>query len=60
MLSPFDTGKKAFFLTSNVVISQTVRNECVSFGRYLYVSYKILRLEILNEAPNFLNSPYFQ
>jgi hypothetical protein len=36
---------------------QMVRFECVRFGG---LSYKILQLEVLKEAPIFLNSPYFQ
>jgi hypothetical protein len=44
------------------MISQTVRNECARFGGHvdIEVSYKILQLEILNEAPILLNSPCFQ
>jgi hypothetical protein len=39
-----------------------VRNECARFGGHIgiEVSYKILQLEILNEALILLNSPYFQ
>jgi hypothetical protein len=43
------------------MISQTVRNECIRFGGHVHIeiSYKILWLEILNEAQNLLNSPCF-
>jgi hypothetical protein len=35
------------------MISQTVRNECVRFGRHvdIQVSYKILQLEVLKDNP---------
>jgi hypothetical protein len=61
LLSSFGTGKKTFLSTLNVMISQTVRNECIKFGRHvdIEVSYKILWLEILNEALILLNSPCF-
>jgi hypothetical protein len=40
---------------------QMVRNECVSFGGHvcIEVSYKILQLEVLKEAPILLKSPCF-
>jgi hypothetical protein len=62
LLSPSGTGKKSFLSTLNVMISQTVRNECTRFGGHvdIEVSYKILWLEILNEALILLNSPCFQ
>jgi hypothetical protein len=43
------------------MISQTVRNEYTRFGGHVdkEVSYKILWLEILNEALILLNSPCF-
>jgi hypothetical protein len=39
------------------MISQTIRNECTRFGGHvdIEVSYKILQLEILNEALILLN-----
>jgi hypothetical protein len=45
--------KKTFISTLNVMISQMVRNESVTFGRHINieVSYKILRLKI----PNWFN-----
>jgi hypothetical protein len=47
---PLAQGKKTFLSTLNVMLSQTVRNECARFGGYvdIKISYKILRLEILN------------
>jgi hypothetical protein len=44
MLSSFGIGKKTFLSTLNVMISQTVRNECTRFGGHvdIEVSYKIL------------------
>jgi hypothetical protein len=60
-ISLWHRGKKLFLSTLNVMISQTVRNECTRFGGHLdiEVSYKILWLEILNEALILLNSPCF-
>jgi hypothetical protein len=54
--------KKTFSSTLNVTISQTVRNECVRFGRHvdIQVSYKILRLEVLKDNPTLDTSPSFQ
>jgi hypothetical protein len=42
------------------MISQIIRNECTRFGGHvdIEVSYKILWLEILNEALILLNSPF--
>jgi hypothetical protein len=50
-------GKKTFLSTLNVMILQTVRNECVRFGRHvdIEVSYKILRLDVLKETQNLHN-----
>jgi hypothetical protein len=61
LLSPFGTGEN-FLSTLNVMISKMVWNECARFGGHvdIEVSYKILQLQILNEAPIFLNSPCFQ
>jgi hypothetical protein len=57
-------GRKANFLwsTLNVMILQTVRNECVRFGAYIdiEVSYKILVLEVLKETLSLHNPPCFE
>jgi hypothetical protein len=55
-------GKKTSLSTLNVMNSLTVRNECARFGGHvdIEVSYKLLRLEILNVALIFINSPCFQ
>jgi hypothetical protein len=55
-------GKKTFLSTLNVMILQTVRNECVRFGGHvdIEVSYKILRLEVLKETPSLQNPPCFE
>jgi ABC-type phosphate transport system ATPase subunit len=52
LLSPFGTGKKTFFSTLNIMILQTVRNECVRFGGHvdIEISYKILWLDVLKET----------
>jgi hypothetical protein len=52
LLSPFGTWKKTFLSILNVMISQTVSNECPRFGGYvdIEVSYKILQLKIRFEA----------
>jgi hypothetical protein len=59
---PLAHGKKTFLLTLNVMILQTVRHEHARLGGHVVieVSYKILQLEIRNEAPILLNSPCFQ
>jgi hypothetical protein len=48
-------GKLFFLSTLNVMILQTVRNECVRFGGHvdIEVRYKILQLDILNKDFNF-------
>jgi hypothetical protein len=55
-------AKKTFFSTLNVMILQTVRNECVRFGGHIdiEVSYKILRLDVLKETPSLQNPPCFE
>jgi hypothetical protein len=55
-------SEKTFSSTLNVMISQTVRNECVRFGRHvdIQVNYKILRLKILKDNPILDTSPSFQ
>jgi hypothetical protein len=62
LLSPLGKGKKNFFSTLNVMISQTVRNESVRFGRHIdiEVSYKILQLEVLKLVPILHYPPCFQ
>jgi hypothetical protein len=61
LLSSFGTREKSFLSTLNVMISQTIKSECVRFGGHVHieVSYRILQLEILNEVSNFLNLPCF-
>jgi hypothetical protein len=46
----------------NVMILQTMRNECVRFGGHvdIEVSYKILQLDVLKETPSLQNSPCFE
>ena len=62
MMSPFGTRKFFFLPTLSLMISQTVRNEYTRFGGHLdiEISYKILQLDILNEALILLNSPCSQ
>ena len=45
-------GKKTFFTTSNIMISQMVRNEHLRFGGHvdIEVSYKIVRLDVLKKT----------
>jgi hypothetical protein len=54
--------KKTFLSTLNVMILQTVRNECVRFGGHvgIEVSNKILRLGVLKETPSLQNPPCFE
>jgi hypothetical protein len=54
--------EKTFSFTLDLMISLTVRNECLRFGGHVgeQVSYKILRLEVLKHSPFFLTSPCFQ
>jgi hypothetical protein len=44
-----DAREKNFLSTLNIMILQTVRNECVRFGGHvdIEVRYKILRLDVL-------------
>ena len=46
----------------NLMISQTVRNECIRFIGHIdiEVSYMILQLEVLKEVPILHNSPCSQ
>jgi hypothetical protein len=55
-------GKIFFLSTLNVMILQTVRNECARVGGHIDidVSYKILWLKLQNDALILLNSPCFQ
>ena len=47
LLYPLSTRKKLFFRALNLMILQTIWNECVRFGGHIniQVSYKILRLK---------------
>ena len=49
LLSPLDTREKTFLSTLNVMILQTMRNECLRFGGQIdiEISYKILQLDVL-------------
>ena len=53
--------KKTFLASLNVMILQTLRNECVRFGVYvnIEVSYKILWLEVQKKNPKFAQSTLF-
>jgi hypothetical protein len=53
---------KTFPSTLNVMILQTIMSECVRFVGHgnIQVSYKILRLKVLNETPILHSPPYFQ
>jgi hypothetical protein len=55
-------GKKTFLSILNVMILQTVRNECVRFGGHvdIVVSYKILWLDVLIETPILHNLSCFE
>jgi hypothetical protein len=56
------SGKKKNSSTLNVMISQTVRSECIRFGGHvgIQVSYKILWLEVLKESSILDTSPCSQ
>jgi hypothetical protein len=62
LLSFLGTVGKTFSLTLNLMILQTVRNECLRFGGHvgIQVSYNILQLEVLKSSPFFVTSPCFQ
>jgi hypothetical protein len=62
LLSLRAQGKKTFLSTLNVMILQTVRNECVRFGGHvdIEVRYKILRLDILKETQILHNLSWFE
>jgi hypothetical protein len=54
--------KKTFLSTLNIMILQTVRNECVRFGGHvdMEVNYKILQLDVLRKTPSLQNPPCFE
>jgi hypothetical protein len=54
--------KKTFLSTLNVMILQTVRNDCVRFGGHvdIEVSYKILWLDELKKTPILHNLSCFE
>jgi hypothetical protein len=54
-------GKKYFLSTLNIMILQTMRNECERFGRHvdIEVSYKILRLDVLKDLMVRCTKRYF-
>jgi hypothetical protein len=56
------SGKKTFLSTLNVMILQTVKNECVRYGGHvdIEVSYKILRLDVLKETQILHNLSCFE
>jgi hypothetical protein len=60
--TPWALGKKLFFSTLNLMILQTVWNECVRFGGHvnIQVSCKIVQLEVLKKALILHNLPCFQ
>jgi hypothetical protein len=55
-------GEKTFLSTLNVMILQTVRNECVRFGGHvdIEVSYTILWLDVLKKTQNLHNLSCFE
>jgi hypothetical protein len=59
---PLGCTEKTFMSTLNVMILQTVRNECVRFGGHvdIEVRYKILRLDVLKETQNLHNLSCFE
>jgi hypothetical protein len=52
LLYPSSIGEKLFFPTLNLMILQTVWNECLRFGGHIniQISYKILWLEVLKKV----------
>jgi hypothetical protein len=54
--------KKLFFPTLNLMVLQTVWNECVRFGGHIniQVNYKILQLEVQKKTSILHNLPCFQ
>jgi hypothetical protein len=54
--------EKTFLSTLNVMILQTVRDECVRYGGHedIEVSYKILRLDVLKETSILHNLSCFE
>jgi hypothetical protein len=61
LMSPLGAGE-IFWSTLNVMILQTVKNECVRFGGHvdIEVSYKILWLDVLKETPILHNLSCFE
>jgi hypothetical protein len=60
--TPQARDKKVKKSILNLMILQTVKNECVRFGGHVdvQVSYKILRLEVPTKAPILHNLACFQ
>jgi hypothetical protein len=56
------SGNFLFLLALNIIILQSVRNECVRFGGHvdIEVNYKILVLDVLKKIPSLQNSPCFE
>jgi hypothetical protein len=54
--------KKLFFPTLNLMVLQTVWNECVRFGGHIniQVNYKILQFEVQKKTSILHNLPCFQ
>jgi hypothetical protein len=59
---PWAHGKFNFFSTLNLMILQTVWNECLRFGGHIniQVSFKILQLEVLKKALILHNPTWFK
>jgi hypothetical protein len=62
LLYPLSIGNFYFFSTLNLMILQTIWNECVRFNGHIniQVGYKILRLEVQKKASILYNLPCFQ
>jgi hypothetical protein len=62
LMYPSGIGKKNNSSTLNVMIFQTVKNECIRFGGHVHfeVRYKILQLEVLKMAQILHTSLSFQ
>jgi hypothetical protein len=58
----WEEGKKTFLSTLNIMILQTMKNECVRFGGHvdIEVSYKILWLDVLKETQILHNLSCFE
>jgi hypothetical protein len=59
---PLEHKEKTFFSTLNLMILQTIWNECVRFGgrEDIQISYKILQLEVPKKVPILHNPSCFQ